>query len=202
MPNIHPITGIAFGTIYLNNIDADVASWLWDRATNISYVQACKDIREEVTRDVRTELEEADSAGVERPFDEEREIERRVDKLTENLDIDEPYLEGEAEGVKYGISHLGGAALLWIYESPYTGLYRQCSPCVPGAGDLDSPADPFHDKVGVICYDVPPDWREQKPEEPTEELCGQCNGSGEGLHDGTRCGACKGLGVIKDKGED
>jgi len=28
-----------------------------------------------------------------------------------------------------------------------------------------------------------------------EELCGSCNGSGEGCADGTRCRSCKGKGV-------
>lgn len=29
------------------------------------------------------------------------------------------------------------------------------------------------------------------------EICGQCNGSGEGMHDGSRCGYCKGSGEVK-----
>jgi DnaJ-class molecular chaperone len=28
-----------------------------------------------------------------------------------------------------------------------------------------------------------------------EELCRTCNGSGEGLHDGSRCSSCKGAGT-------
>lgn len=31
----------------------------------------------------------------------------------------------------------------------------------------------------------------------TEVLCGQCNGSGEGMYDGTICYRCKGSGVLK-----
>ena len=31
-----------------------------------------------------------------------------------------------------------------------------------------------------------------------EQICIQCNGSGEGMHDGTRCGHCHGSGVERD----
>ncbi len=32
-------------------------------------------------------------------------------------------------------------------------------------------------------------------EEEGDEICGQCNGSGEGMYDGSRCSACGGSGV-------
>jgi len=31
------------------------------------------------------------------------------------------------------------------------------------------------------------------------KICTTCNGSGEGMHDATRCQSCKGYGVIKNK---
>ncbi len=36
---------------------------------------------------------------------------------------------------------------------------------------------------------------EEVEEEP--EVCPNCNGSGEGMHDGTKCSVCKGTGVEK-----
>ena len=35
-----------------------------------------------------------------------------------------------------------------------------------------------------------------------DELCGRCNGSGEGMYDGTRCGACGGSGIERDYESD
>lgn len=29
-----------------------------------------------------------------------------------------------------------------------------------------------------------------------EEICGNCNGSGEGMYDGSTCWSCKGSGVV------
>lgn len=47
-------------------------------------------------------------------------------------------------------------------------------------------------------------WKEQQlgqqeraaEETEQESLCTACNGSGEGQYDGTRCGTCKGKGVV------
>lgn len=155
MSNINPETGIRFGTIYLHHLDHDTAAGLWDYAENISEQQAYDDLRAEITTEIDQEVEEYASRGEEPPFDAEREIERRLDRASENIEIEEPYLEGECEGVKYGISHLGGAALLWVYESPIIGKHGLCSPCVPNAGDLESEGD-------FECYDIPEDWKAKR----------------------------------------
>ena len=36
---------------------------------------------------------------------------------------------------------------------------------------------------------------DEEPPEPEPELCRACDGSGEGMHDGTRCQTCRGSGV-------
>jgi len=63
--------------------------------------------------------------------------------------------EGEIDGVSVRVTELGGALLVWVFESPIIGWYSQCSPCVPGAGNLDSP-----NPDGIECYDVPAGWRQ------------------------------------------
>lgn len=142
MPNYNLETGILYGTIYLHHLNSDVGNDLFYEGENISEKNALEELRAEVNAEVEAgELDEED-------FDEE------IDRRSEYLQIDEPTIEGEAEGVKYMISWLGGAPLLWVFSSPFTGSYAQCSPCVPGAGDLGTP-----DEYGVVCYDVPPGWR-------------------------------------------
>jgi len=49
------------------------------------------------------------------------------------------------------------------------------------------------DCLGWSETDDAPDVDEEVEEE--ESLCGQCNGSGEGMRDGTRCSSCGGSGV-------
>lgn len=50
------------------------------------------------------------------------------------------------------VQWLGGAPLIWVCESPWVARCRRCSPCVPGAGDLDRP-----DESGMVAYCLPPD---------------------------------------------
>lgn len=155
MPNYNPDTGIPYGTIYLHHLDSDLAQELWyTHGEDISYKLALKELRAEVTRDVEDEYGDDESDDRLNEEDMADEIDRRVETQSEFINIDEPTIEGEYEGVKYMISWLGGAPLLWVFSSPFTGSYAQCSPCVPGAGDLETP-----DEYGVVCYDVPPDWR-------------------------------------------
>lgn len=147
--NTHPETGIPYGVIALNSVNSDVAADLWCKGTNVSEKEAIK----EFSDDIRNELE-ALNEGLE-PLGEDdiqAEIEKRLEK--EEFDCEEPYIEGSYEGVKYGIRWLGGAPLLWVYFSPFVGRHAQCSPCIPGAGNLDTPLD-----AGFECYDVPSEWR-------------------------------------------
>ena len=147
MPNYNPDTGIPYGTIYLHHLDSDLAQELWyTHGEDISYKNALEEFRSEV----RAELLDSE------PDVDPDDIEDMIDSRCEWFEpqIDEPTIEGEYEGVRYMISWLGGAPLLWVFRSPFTGSYAQCSPCVPGAGDLEKP-----DEYGVVCYDVPRDWR-------------------------------------------
>lgn len=178
MTNTNPETGIRFGTIYMSHLDPDTADWLWTNGTNVSEEEAYKELKAEIERDADLIEEECGIAVRERDgnmpdkdyervceteieaayerlgFDGRDDyIDTRLERESENIQIDEPYIEGECEGVKYGISHLGGAALLFLLKSPYTMKARLCSPCVPNAGDCSSP-----DCDGYECYAPPPDW--------------------------------------------
>lgn len=69
--------------------------------------------------------------------------------------LDESEYEYEAEdGTAYLIGWLGGAPLIWVVRSEYVTTTRPCSPCVPGAGDLDSATDELD---GTLCHCPPPD---------------------------------------------
>lgn len=153
-PNVNPDTGIRYGVMSLRNLDPDTVDWLWSDGHNVSEEEALEELRAEIAKDVENERDDRGDDPLSEE-DMEVEIERRFEAVAQDLQIEEPYIEGECEGVKYGISWLGGAPLLWVYWSPFTTHARLCSPCVPNAGDLDS-LDPEN---GFECYDVPADWR-------------------------------------------
>lgn len=143
MVNANPTTGVRYGYISADSLHPEVLDELQQRGVNICYQEACE------------ELEAAIRMAV-GDFFSRRETQALVDYALEifEYECDEPIHEGEYEGVHYRTSWLGGALHVWIFESPETGHYAECSPCVPGAGNLDCP-----DLNGVACYDVPKGWR-------------------------------------------
>ena len=147
MTNTNPETGIRYGCVYLNSLDPDTAQWLWDDAENLSEEEAYAELKAEIEAQVQEECPDFDENEA------EIEVEKRLERESECIQIDEPTLAGICEGVRYEISWLGGAPLLWVLESPVISKARLCSPCCPNAGDLNS-----LDDDGYECYGIPADW--------------------------------------------
>lgn len=174
--NINPDTGIAYGYISANQMDPDTVQWLlYDAGTDLSYEEALSDIRfdaeraaDEIEEECRIALEEAGGLtpdefdsflerDIEAAYDQrgyahrEHFVEEFVERESEGIQIDEPIIEGECEGVKYRTSWLGGALHFFIFESPVIAKCRPCSPCVPNAGEQGSEGD-------YEAYGVPEGW--------------------------------------------
>lgn len=186
MTNTNPKTGIRYGVIALNNLDPDVAHDLWTRGTDLSYEEALDELTGEVTKEAdeieeSAEIKAREIGGfTDREYEDfvEREIEQmyhargyddrdefineEVVSRAEDIHIEEPTIEGECEGVKYHITHLGGAPLLWVFEGPIGRCRALCSPCVPNAGDLDSGFTTDEVNEGYECYVVPQDWMSEE----------------------------------------
>lgn len=179
MSNTNPETGIRYGTIYLNHLDGDVANDLWMNGKNESEEAAYAELKAEIERDADNIEDEVRIAVSERDYsmlandrymedeveaaynrlgydDRDDYIETRLELESDSIQIEEPCISGKYEGVDYAISWLGGAPLLWVFESPIISKARLCSPCVPNAGDLDS-----LDEDGYECYGIPDDWRSE-----------------------------------------
>lgn len=153
--NTNTSTGIPFGVIALNSLqdwlfeeimqlpNASLDASLADYARNVLAENGMdpEDVNALDDTAARDEAEEADPLYAERFFD--------------GCDMEFDGAEGVIDGVTVCVSEMGGAYILFIMESPNVGRYSPCSPCVPGAGDLDSP-DREH---GIECYDVPAEWR-------------------------------------------
>ena len=137
--NIDPETGIAYGTIYLNSL----ADWVFDEffyhGTNLTSAAAEEDFLAEWRAD-NPDAEEGD------------EDDALQDFWDDYYCNDEELYRLETDGMILEISYLGGAAMVWVLKSPHTRMVRECSPCCPNAGDLDS------GEGGVVAYDLPPEW--------------------------------------------
>ena len=142
--NIDPVTGIAYGYISANCLDADILhDLLYVDGEDYSYREAVKEAQEQ------HEWENKDNPDDE-GFDEQ--------EFADRYESYEPIIGGKlCNGVTYQTSWLGGALNLWIFSSPFiTDKARRASPCVPNAGILDELDG------SVTAYDVPDDWRRKE----------------------------------------
>lgn len=146
LPNRNPDTGIRYGIISANSLHHYVLD-------DLCYGTQARDVRYE---DACSELEDAICHAVS-DFLSSNQTRQLIDEALEmfEYECEEPIYEGVYEGVRYSTTWIGGAMHVWVFESPVTGHYAEGSICVPGAGNLDCP-----DLEGVVCYDVPDDWRD------------------------------------------
>jgi len=192
MTNTNPTTGIRYGVIAGNSLNTYVLDDLFhgDGAVDLSWQDAMAQLKSELNMEADLIEEEAEDGFHER-HDPREQLESLIDaaydkrgypdrdsfidgefeKRSQDIDISEPTIEGEYDGVKYRISWLGGAPLVWVLEGP-TGYCRSlCSPCVPNAADLDSGFEesPRSEIAEALypwqCYVVPADWLPGEDEE-------------------------------------
>ena len=128
MPNYNPETKIPYGVVSLNSLAEWVYEEFFNYGENTSYADALE------------EWKKTNPDGEEEDFSDEYESQEDCYSL-------------ETDKMSLGLSYLGGAAMVWVFKSDHTTLASPCSPCVPGAGDLDS-----QHEQGIRCYTLPNDW--------------------------------------------
>lgn len=190
--NINPKTGIRYGVIACNSLDADVQDELWygSGAVNVTEEAVYEEAKKEFAREWANALEEAGiaanevdplmSEGTFKSFVDARmnnskfgsDEEDYIDREMEYFDpqIDEPLIEGTCDGVDYAILYLGGAPIVYIAESPHLVHVKSlCSLCVPNAGDLDSG---FAYGSEGDTYGPPLGWLSDEARKEMSEKCG------------------------------
>lgn len=177
--NINPTTGIAYGYISANRLHPDIVQELQDVGTDVYYEDAVKEAKRETVRELvatvpplvlelplaywnnekgchETLAEDTLEAAITEYVEADWDGSAWEQKFHDHYQPDEPVHEGEKDGVKYRTSWLGGALNVYIIESPHiTETARECSLCVPNAGNLDQVGEGHYQ-----CYDVPPEWRD------------------------------------------
>ena len=129
LPNMNLDTGIHYGCISQNSLNMDhMDDWYDD--------DACYDeIKQEIVDGVTSALSDYLD-----PIDVQNIVDEAVGKFAENYQNDEPqfYYEDENYSAQYSQS-----LCCWIIsKSPYYTYCKGCSPCIPNAGDLDTPVNP------------------------------------------------------------
>jgi len=149
--NVNPETLIRYGIISANSLDPEVVNDIQMHGKDVHYEEAKEELWADIKRACGDYMSDADSDDV---------ADLAVERMGDHWQDDEPVHEFDIDCPGYGrvkgrTTWLGGALLVWIFESPFIVRARVCSPCVPGAGDLDH----IDIEDGVDCYDVPNDWR-------------------------------------------
>ena len=149
MTNVNTKTGIRFGIISANALDPEVIDKL-QQGRDVHYEEAKSELWASIKQVCGEHMSDRDSDAV---------ADMACERLSDHFEQDEPVHEFEIDCPGYGpvkgrTTWLGGALLVWIFESPFMVSATPCSPCVPNCGDLDNV-----DEDGVECYDVPADWR-------------------------------------------
>lgn len=182
IPNFDPETGIHYGAIQQNSLDAECAQEFFDHATDLTF-QAYQD---EVKKDLRGALEDRLrssqlDAAVEAAFDAVE------DEINENYEADDPDLRYAQDDyvIVNGLSN----TIFIVIKSPYFTYARGCSPCVPNAGDLDNPRE-----GGLKTYCLGLEWfGDQEPPYPIYSVA-----TGQPLHrHPIPCPRCHGTSRLK-----
>ncbi len=144
--NINPQTGIRYGVVSLQSLADWVFEEFLNHGTNHTYEAAVAEFRSEFF--------------AENPDAEEDAYEEALQEANDGWQFDEEVHSLEKDGMHLQLSWLGGAPIIFVFQSPHTAKARLCSPCVPNAGDLE-----HKDEDGELCYDVPADWYETAEED-------------------------------------
>lgn len=154
MPNYDEKTGIHYGAISQNSLMLEyMDNWYNNDAV---YDNLKKEIIEGIKGVLQDQLSDEDITEI---------IDLAIDKFNDNFQNDEPHFYYEDNEYSAEYSH---SLNCWIIlKSPYYTFCRPCSPCVPGAGDLDNPSkidNRFKDKSdpgftnGIQTYCLPKDF--------------------------------------------
>jgi hypothetical protein len=142
MPNYDPKTEISFGVISQNSLNLDtIDSWYENDSIYDEYVE---DLAEQVKNGGMTEEE--------------------VDDILDNYQNDYQHFYVKDDG---GISaeFFQDLDVWYITKSPFYTFCKKCSPCCPGAGDLDSPIDSEDYEVMTLwdkAYCLPKEYFENE----------------------------------------
>ena len=149
MTNMNPETGIRYGIVAANSLHGDVICELQANGKDLHWEEFAEDVK----RGLQGEVDYGDHDD-DPDFDFDEELDSRMENAADHFYDDEPVHEFDYQGVQGRTTWLGGALLVWVFESKWTTNARLCSPCVPNCCDLDSP-----DPDGYEGYDVNPEWR-------------------------------------------
>jgi hypothetical protein len=140
-PNMNLETGIHFGCISQNTLDPDALMGLIDNSADVLYDSAS----DEFAEDLKTAMEEGTVLELlKRNYMDESYVDEDYDTIVSEWcqGYQNDYHQWYYQDEEYEMDFSEDMNCIIILRSPYYTYCRGCSPCVPNAGDLDSPVTP------------------------------------------------------------
>lgn len=169
MPNFDEKTGIRYGVISPHSISSncDYDLYAGPNSTDPYY----KSARDDIIGGLNIVFEKAGIWNEEKQNDIRDEILEYFNDHYENPDGQMDYSDKE-----YDLHVSGDNFGIFVMRSPYYTYCRNCSPCAPGAGDLDSPIDPVnldlstleHISAKTLC--LGPEWFDKEDDQYSRKI--------------------------------
>lgn len=157
IPNVHPVTGISYGVINANDLDPEVLNSIsFDHGLDVHYINATATHAQIHLDFVIPEASENETTY---------QYYKRLSEVLSVLDGIEDFHQENEEFTGSLFSSLyeetetlydTDSNTVTVLHSPNIGSFARCSPCYPGAGDLNNPAE-----YGNDTYNVPDSWKHE-----------------------------------------
>lgn len=148
--NIDKETGIRYGVISPNSVMPEALDDIYSNGEDMIYTEWKQERFDEIESAIQSAIGD---------YVSDRILKQIVEGATDAAEdcIGEDY-ESDSDGAGYDYTgdgyHIQTSSLgLYVLKSPYVTRTWYCSPCCPGAGNLDSP-----DVDGVLTYALGPEW--------------------------------------------
>ena len=135
--NTNTKTGLPFGVISGKSLDGEILSDIIMAAETVVFDRERDEFAIELAEKVGPKSAEYDA---------------ELERFGDFFQCEEPCADVEFRGIHLHVSYLGGAPIIFSYDGPTQKVASYCSPCVPGAADLDS------GKGELECHGIPSSW--------------------------------------------
>ncbi len=138
MPNFDEKTGIRYGVISPHNISSWSLDKIYQNGTDPIYEEGKKNFEDGLKEVIREFCDNNANLDI---ADNDIDIDRIMDQWNDHYSGNESGIMDYSDS-KYDLHVSGDNFGIFVMKSPYYTYCRGCSPCAPGAGDLNSPLNP------------------------------------------------------------
>lgn len=147
--NINSKTGIRYGVINANDVP-----WLLEEIVENGVNETWEAFKKERIEEAEELVAKWEEYGLTNAEDLAEQLFDETDWGIYEV-YEEEYSHTDADGNQFLLGYLGGAPLIWCIKTDKIAHARECSPCVPNAGDLNN-----QEEGGFECYGVPDTYLE------------------------------------------